>query len=450
MLMRTVASFYGVGLLAGALLLSSPVYAQRGGFDPTDFLKRLDTNGNGSLEPDEVSGRASGFVRSAAERAGLDPSKPLPIDKIAESMQRAAEERSRGESSDRDSDRDRDDRDRDRDRSDRRSSTPPPPLVPGFGEEVVLNPPPGFNVPLSTSSNRYQRPLEERFEKAVIDRVDEMLRQYDRDKSQSIEYTTREGRDVTWQYPPERSDRNNDGRLDREELCYRIADILGSRERRETSGSSSSSSSRSSGSSGSGESDRYRRYAEGLLRQNDENRSGQLERDEWSKMRGDYEKADSNRDGVITLDELTTHLTNYSRDDESSSSSSSRGRSTEGGSRDGYWGREEGKTEAGSSRFLTALERLPKGLPTWFTRNDMNQDGQVSMAEYSTIYNETTAAEFTKYDHNGDGMITAEECLAGPKEPATTATSSTAGATPPPASVRPTGGPPSFGGRGRR
>ncbi len=419
---RTMAKWCGAGMIAGAVFfVPATSFAQGGGFDPSEFLKRMDANGNGMLEPDEVSGRAAGFVRSAAERAGLDPNQPLSIDKIAEAMKKAAEERRSG-----DENRDKD-RDRGKDQDRRDGKTPPaPPLVPGFGEELDLTPPPGFTVPLSSSGSRYQRPLEERFEKAVIDRVDDMLRQYDRNKNQSIDYETDEGREVRWQYPASRSDKNNDGRLDREELCYRIADILGSRERRDED------KNRSGGSSGDGrggdDSDKVRRYAEGLLRQYDSNRNGQLEKDEWSKMRGDYEKADANHDGVITLDELTERLKNYSRDEGSSSSNRSR---SDSGGRSGYWNREgDSKNAEGGMRFLTPLERLPKGLPTWFTRNDANQDGQISMAEYSTTYNETTAAEFMRLDHNGDGIITAEECLAGEKESQTASSGSASSASP--------------------
>jgi hypothetical protein len=59
----------------------------------------------------------------------------------------------------------------------------------------------------------------------------------------------------------------------------------------------------------------------------------------------------------------------------------------------------------------SATERLPKGLPSWFARNDTDADGQVMMAEYMTDFTDSKAAEFAKYDLNGDGIITPDECL---------------------------------------
>jgi hypothetical protein len=56
-------------------------------------------------------------------------------------------------------------------------------------------------------------------------------------------------------------------------------------------------------------------------------------------------------------------------------------------------------------------------LADWFIRLDGagNGDGQVEMWEYSKSWDNATAARFASYDLNGDGVITAEECLK--KEP---------------------------------
>ena len=64
-----------------------------------------------------------------------------------------------------------------------------------------------------------------------------------------------------------------------------------------------------------------------------------------------------------------------------------------------------------SSRFLTAQERLPTGLPDSFKQKDLDGDGQITMAEYATNWTEAAAAEFTKYDLNNDGVITPDEVL---------------------------------------
>ena len=57
-------------------------------------------------------------------------------------------------------------------------------------------------------------------------------------------------------------------------------------------------------------------------------------------------------------------------------------------------------------------ERLPEGLPSWFSRSDANGDGQISMAEFSSKLTEKDAQDFMKIDGNSDGVITANECLA--------------------------------------
>ena len=85
-------------------------------------------------------------------------------------------------------------------------------------------------------------------------------------------------------------------------------------------------------------------------------------------------------------------------------------------------GRSSGSTSGSSSspssassrksyRFLSPQERLPQGLPEWFVRRDANEDGQVTMAEYTSVWSDALAAEFGAYDLNGDGVITPRECL---------------------------------------
>ncbi|MGA2066382.1 MAG: hypothetical protein ABSG86_15515 [Thermoguttaceae bacterium] len=64
-----------------------------------------------------------------------------------------------------------------------------------------------------------------------------------------------------------------------------------------------------------------------------------------------------------------------------------------------------------SGRFLTATERLPKGLPAWFLAKDVHGTGQITMAEFATDWTPETAALFDRYDLNHDGIITAAEVL---------------------------------------
>lgn len=158
---------------------------------------------------------------------------------------------------------------------------------------------------------------------------------------------------------------------------------------------------------------RVRAFAESMLRQYDKNKNGVLEREEWSEMRGNMKEADKNGDGIITLDELTVHLMAYSQ------------RRGDFGGRSGPGAPGGPNSNASSSnpsgatadtrksyRFLTAQERLPKGLPDWFIRKDVNGDGQVSMAEYASVWSEAMVEEFKRYDLNNDGIITPAEVMA--------------------------------------
>jgi len=62
-------------------------------------------------------------------------------------------------------------------------------------------------------------------------------------------------------------------------------------------------------------------------------------------------------------------------------------------------------------RFRTAIERLPGGLPSWFSKTDQDADGQIMMHEWAKAWSEEVATEFARWDLDSDGIVTAEECL---------------------------------------
>jgi EF hand domain-containing protein len=171
--------------------------------------------------------------------------------------------------------------------------------------------------------------------------------------------------------------------------------------------SSGRPSSSRSGSDREGE-ERIRNFAKSMMRRYDRDGSGVLEKHEWGQVRGDPNEIDLNHDGKITQDEMAKRLENYSRRRGGGDRSDS--------SRDG---RSEKSRSSGlnnakrpdSYRFATALELLPDGLPPWFAEQDASGDGQVSMAEYSSYWDDRKANEFVRLDLNGDGVITPRECL---------------------------------------
>lgn len=161
---------------------------------------------------------------------------------------------------------------------------------------------------------------------------------------------------------------------------------------------------------------------------------------------------DLNHDGKVTVDEIVMHhsggatatatvASSPASTAASTSTSSDSGRSGERERehfRDGGYGRRDGSSSSDSRsktddpmakrvltgtaggtgkdadkrhsyRFSKATDKLPSGLPSWFTSRDTNKDGQVSMSEYSRSISESMVSEFRRYDTNDDGMITAKE-----------------------------------------
>ena len=80
--MKKYISLLLVSILS--LTVTSVALAQGG---PMEFLKRLDANGNGVLEPNE-QGRARPFLeRMARDGGGMDLSRPIPLDTIAKRVE---------------------------------------------------------------------------------------------------------------------------------------------------------------------------------------------------------------------------------------------------------------------------------------------------------------------------------------------------------------------------
>lgn len=161
-------------------------------------------------------------------------------------------------------------------------------------------------------------------------------------------------------------------------------------------------------------SDRVRAYAQSLMKQFDKNKNGVLDKEEWSKMRGNPGESDVNKDGKLTVDELTARLSNYSRRSSNRGGWFSRSRSRE--SSTSSTRRKSGGDQKQSYRFLTPTERLnesmPRGLRESFLKADKNGDGQIAMDEFGSFWSKSKAREFTDLDYNNDGVITPLEYVA--------------------------------------
>ena len=293
------------------------------------MLRGFDTNKDGVIDPKEVPEDRRRFLGFIGGRMGVDFSQPVAIDKLREK----AAERFGGDSKNKE----------------------PEPLVPGFGETVS--------------------------EDAVL--------------------------------------------------------AFGQRESEATTSSGSTSSARRQNSN---EQDaRAQGFADMMMRRYDRDGNGVLERDkgEWEGVRGDPNEIDRNNDGRIDRNEMVARVAAYMSGNRGRDRGDNRGGDAGGRGADS---RGESQEETRKSyRFLTASERLPEGLPGWFTERDANNDGQVSMAEYSSYWSDSKAREYLRYDLNDDGIITPDECLEAASRPEYVAPAPESGGGPPPPGDKPTG-----------
>ena len=272
------------------------------------FLTRADANGDGVIGPDELQGPMGGMLRGMADRAGLDPSKPIPVAKLRSAL----EERSQGQQDESGSGSPSEDEDEKKSKAQEAEE----PLVPGFGIAQQLQPVPPFGVRLSSPSSvasgslssggsassgggsRKDKDKWRQTAKAIVERNDE-------DQSGALEKDEWDGMRIS----PEPADRNNDGVVTVEELAARLADDRNDRE-----GSSGSGRLASSSGSESAERKSYRvrspteRLPEGLpdwFLRYDTSGDGQVSMDEyassWTESKArEFVALDLNNDGLIT------------------------------------------------------------------------------------------------------------------------------------------------------
>ncbi len=351
----------GPGGPGGGMMMMGMGGGQGGGFDPSGFMARMDVNGNGMLDPDEMQGPARFFLdRIARNNPNIDLNKPIPIATLTSEFERMRTGRggdggmgggwgawgSWGDTGE-------------------EASVNSKSLVPGFGSSKTPEKVPGFGSDSELFAVRVQ---EEDMREA-----DERLRRYDSNRDGFLdqnELTAGRFRDNPMQY-----DRNGDGKLSREELSVRYARIR-------LAGNSSSGQS-------SGGSDRDRsRGNNGGNNFAANNNSG------WSNMQGGAAGNSSQWASPVQEKGLWDSRATYRPPE----------------SKDG---------------------RRVQGLPSWFVDSDSNGDGQVSMKEFASTWNETVIEKFLQFDTNQDGYITAKECLEATKkgilaERSTASTSTTA------------------------
>lgn len=329
------------------------------------ILRRMDADGSGSLESEEVAERVRPYVRRCAELAGLDPSGPLALDALEDALWEQYGNRSRSPS------------------PAPRPTLPPATAsadepVPGFGPVNDQPPIPGFG-PQGQGAVRVERVDRER----AADR----LRRYDSNRDGYMD--RREAGRGRWSDDPFRYDRNQDGKLSLRELAERYA----KRRLDEQSRSDRSRSSSSRGQSGRGSSEEERRRAREEEQRRRERYRGM--REHWRLAMSLMGRYDLDDDDVLNRNESRSMGIPSAAADTDLDGRVDRGELAQ-------WLAE---------RSAKSTQPLPRGLPTWFAQRDADGDGQVMMAEFAEEWDEQKAAEFAEYDLNRDGVIMPQECL---------------------------------------
>ncbi|QDV67435.1 EF hand [Rosistilla carotiformis] len=280
----------------------------RGGFDPSSFIDRLDRNGNGMIDTDEMEGPAKFMLdRMARDNPKIDTSKPISLDSLKQGFEKMRGQRDSGRDSDRDRDRGRD---RDAERREVEEAMELDLLVMGFDVEKPAEPVPGFGSAGELFAVRVT-PADERT-------ATERMGRYDRNKNG---YLDKEEMSGNWFGNPLDFDRNGDGRLSPAELAVRYA---------------------------------RRRVTEEEVKE---------ERSRREARREPEKKPTSEEDPF-----------------------------------------------GGRKSYRRMVAESDAGLPGWFNERDRDQDGQVMMAEYASVWNDDLIHDFFKFDLNSDGVITAAEC----------------------------------------
>ncbi len=347
-----------------------------------ELIHELDADGNGVLQPDEVSDRARPHVERCAALAGLDASEPLSIEALEEAVYSHY--------------RDRENPAPRRPRRGTRSPLEDGAPAPGFGHVEGVAPVPGFG-------EDSQSGLHVRVEPRDLERAGYRLRRDDRNHDGFID--SREAREAQWSDDPFRYDKNKDGRLSREELGVRYATFR----LREASRDGRSSSER--------ESDRRREEYERHRREEEEKRreeDTQRHEAEEERRKAEEERRRhyyANRDSYHLAETL---MRRYDRNRNGGLDHNERENAGIPASADAD---RRGRVDRGElARWLVdragkSQKGLPQGLPEWFRERDANRDGQVAMAEFTDDWTDEKEAEFDRFDLNDDGFVTPGECL---------------------------------------
>lgn len=407
-----------------------------GGFDPSGFLTRLDRNGNGTLDKDEMEGPAKFMLdRLARSNPNIDTSKPIPLSKISEAFKQAQESRSAGRTG-----------------GTTRSSgggggtdaqaledaMTLEQLVMGFDPPEELSPVSGFGA----AGELFTIQVLPEDERTAKDR----MRRYDRNRNGYMDKDELNG----WVGNPMDFDRNGDGRLSPSELAVRYAhrrvaeaEIKSSKSRTESSNSRRRERKREPEDQYDGRKTYVLQTSgdedglPGWFEDCDGNQDGQVIMAEYAKEWNDdlvkeFFNFDLNEDGTITrreciaaVEDGATRSSGIAAGKAPSSSYASRSSSSGGGSgRSGSSSSRSGGTSSSRSGGTSSSSKTPaknnanvapvaadkldpkyvKTATNIIKSNDKNGDKVLTASEWKNMFLDISPA-----DHNRDGRITMEE-----------------------------------------
>jgi len=399
-----------------------------GGFDPSSFISRMDRNGNGNIDPDEMEGPARFMLeRMARNNPNIDMSKPIPITAITEAM--SAFRRDRGEGGGGWGGSWGGDSPWGGNGGEESMTIEERVLVPGFGVKKELVPVPGFG------SNPFK--FNVKVEEQDLRDAGERVQRYDRNRDGTLDANElREGR---WGDDPMTFDQNGDGKLTREELAVRSA----KRRQNSTSSASNQRDNRSQSSTmqqprQDAEKEKVPDLFEKITSYRMADKDGNPKRPaglpEWFVRKDidfdnqvsmkefaskwtddvieDFSRADTNGDGLITTRECLAavkrgYIPGTSGSDSSSSSSSSTSSSSSSGDTvsSSSSGSSSKPTSSGSSADARMREWVAKKIKSY----DKNSDGKLDVDELRAY---DAKADFTAIDTNKDGLADVEELAA--------------------------------------
>lgn len=327
---------------------SDRLYAQAG---LRESLERLDTDGDGEVEPEEITPLARPYLERITKASRMSLDRDNDIEDLQEAARRY-HARQNGAS--------------DREIRPAGESTVKPfgadedqPLVPGFGLAEVKYP----------------------YTQDDLDFADRTIRSHDRNRDGFIDRDEAEHEDWTHR-DPFADDLNKDDRLSRMELAQRYA------RRRlldQASDELRKKEWRTGGEIRPVDSDRQRRtdsrwwrsrgnsawLTASVMERFDANENGRLEIQETQTLGLPTSQIDIDRDGELSRQELQAYL-------------------------------EPLQEESGGAS---------EGIPGWFYELDANRDRQVSMAEFADQWTEEKLQEFKLLDINRDGYLTSVEVV---------------------------------------